>query len=125
MKSRPEAGATRMQPKIPMTTIRKRWRLPHWEEERAIYFVTFRLADSLPQSYLRRIESEKRLALEDAAARKLPGEDQRKIEKTFAARIEKFLDSGARSCDLAKPEIADLTASALRHFVGVRYRLFA
>ena len=32
--------------------IRTRGRLPHWEEDHGVYFVTFRLADSLPKSAL-------------------------------------------------------------------------
>ena len=30
--------------------------LPHWRQHGATYFVTFRLADSLPQSKLRELE---------------------------------------------------------------------
>jgi putative transposase len=30
--------------------------LPHWRQDRATYFVTFRLDDSLPQSKLRELE---------------------------------------------------------------------
>jgi len=36
-------------------SIRNRGHLPHWEVAAAIYFVTFRLADSLPQVTLRNI----------------------------------------------------------------------
>ncbi len=41
-------------------TIRTRGRLPHWEHDHAIYFVTFRLADSLPKSVLRELELERK-----------------------------------------------------------------
>ena len=42
-----------------MPTVRSRGRLPHWEADQAIYFVTFRLADSLPRSVLREFEAER------------------------------------------------------------------
>jgi hypothetical protein len=40
-------------------TIRKRKRLPHWEDAVAVYFVTFRLADSLPSTVLQEFEFER------------------------------------------------------------------
>ena len=49
------AGASR--PRFGEVKVRDRGRLPHWEKDNAIYFITFRLADSLPKSVLERIES--------------------------------------------------------------------
>src|SRR2546422_373041 len=40
--------------------VRHRGRLPHWESPGATYFVTFRLADSLPRAMLASIEWERR-----------------------------------------------------------------
>ncbi len=34
------------------TTTKTRNRLPHWQQEGACYFITFRLADSLPHTLL-------------------------------------------------------------------------
>jgi hypothetical protein len=44
------AGATR--PRFGEVVIRDRGCLPHWEQDNATYFVTFRLTDSLPKSAL-------------------------------------------------------------------------
>lgn len=33
--------------------------LPHWRQDECTYFVTFRLADSLPQSVLQKLEEER------------------------------------------------------------------
>ena len=52
-------------------TVRSRGKLPHWDEHYAIYFVTFRLADSLPQSVLQKFEFEWRNII---ATAKLPAE---------------------------------------------------
>ena len=40
-----------------------RGKLPHWRQEGVIYFVTFRLADSLPQAKLDWLRREKELWL--------------------------------------------------------------
>jgi putative DNA methylase len=51
------SGASR--PRFGEVTIHDRGRLPHWEKKSATYFITFRLADSLPNIVLDRIESER------------------------------------------------------------------
>ena len=45
-----ERGA--VQPRFGEVRIRQRGKLPHWEKEAGLYFVTFRLADSLPEQVL-------------------------------------------------------------------------
>jgi putative transposase len=47
--------------------------LPHWRQEGVTYFVTFRLADSLPQSRLRELDAMR--AQWDEAVLRLPGND--------------------------------------------------
>ena len=75
--------------------IQTRVYLPHVKAEGASYFVTFRLADSLPQ------EAQERW-------RELP-----EIER--AREVERHLDTGAGECLLARPELADLVVQALHH----------
>ena len=85
------------------------WRnLPHWDQPGATYFLTFRLADSLPATTRARLEEIRHL--NDA--------------ESFAW-IERHLDAGAGSCVFAQPENAAMMASALRHFDGTRYDLGA
>jgi len=91
--------------------IRNRGYLPHWESEGGIYFVTFRLADSLPQSVIRELRRTELVK---------PKEEQR-----LARKLEDLLDKGVGSCILRQPRIADIAASALRQFDGARYRLLA
>jgi putative transposase len=91
--------------------IRSRGRLPHWESEHGIYFVTFRLADSLPQAVLRD------LLLNE----KTKAPSQRQPSK----KVEEYLDQASGACCLRQPVVADLVASALRHFDGTRYHLLA
>ena len=106
-------------------TVRSRGRLPHWEMEGGVYFVTFRLADSLPQSIL----AEWRRSREAALARARDGgaltpRERQRIAALFRERVQAHLDAGVGACHLAKPGVAELCAEALRHFDGSRYRLF-
>jgi REP element-mobilizing transposase RayT len=108
-------------------TIRSRGRLPHWEADHAIYFVTFRLADSLPRSVLQayKLERQSIVAAALAAGRSFSSSEQKQLEKLFREKIKSKLDAGAGRCYLAKPAVADAVAEALRHFDLSRYRLYA
>jgi hypothetical protein len=66
-------------------TIRSRGKLPHWEADQANYFVTFRLADSLPQSILQAYELERQniIATALAAGRKFSLSERGQLEKLF------------------------------------------
>jgi REP element-mobilizing transposase RayT len=119
------AGASR--PRFGEVTIRDRGRLPHWEKESATYFITFRLADSLPKSVLDRITSEREAIVKTANQfhRDLSPDERRKIQRLSSPIIEKFLDSGAGACHLRNCTIAEDVADTLLHFDDQRYRLFA
>jgi REP element-mobilizing transposase RayT len=103
-----------------MDQIRRRRNLPHLETDGGIYFVTFRLADSLPRLALLRIYNgiHPNPDSNSKTARHLPA-------RRLSPRIEKFLDSGAGACVLARPDIAFVVARSLATFAGTRYRLFA
>ncbi len=105
--------------------LRERGYLPHWERAGAIYFVTFRLADSLPRHVVEQLANEReRMERQVTNGRRPLSEQEREgIRKALAARVEKYLDAGIGSCVLRRSELADLVASSLRHFDGARYRL--
>jgi len=119
------AGASR--PRFGEVRIRDRGRLPHWEKEGAVYFITFRLVDSLPKSVLDRIESERQATVTTANQlhRALSADERRKIQRLSTPVIEQFLDKGAGRCHLRNPVVAEEMANTLRHFDQRRYRLFA
>jgi REP element-mobilizing transposase RayT len=111
-----------------MPTIRSRGRLPHWEADRAIYFVTFRLVDSLPRSVLQEFEAERQnilAAAKQAGRAALSPSDERRLEELLSEKIQAKLDAGARRCFLANPRIAEVVAEALRHFNLSKYRMYA
>ena len=77
--------------------------LPPLKAEGGIYFVTLRLADSLPQSVLNELKQ-------------IPPEARSKA-------IETYLDAGHGECILSNPIIAQLLVHTLKTFDGERYVL--
>ena len=111
-----------------MPTIRSRGRLPHWEADQAIYFVTFRLGDSLPRSVLVEFEAERQnilTAVKQAGRATLSPSDERRLEEVLSEKIQAKLDAGAGRCFLRDPQIAGVVAEALRHFNFSKYRMYA
>ena len=77
--------------------------LPHWRQEHVTYYVTFRLADSLPRAMLRQWVAER-----DAWLTRHPkpwdSPTRDEYHRRFTARLEEWLDAGYGSCVLAQPE---------------------
>ena len=87
--------------------------LPHRNKEGLIQSITFRLADSLPQSVLKEIEKEINHL----------SEDKRELEKR--KKYEYWLDKGLGCCALANREMAQVVQEALLHHNGDKYDLLA
>jgi REP element-mobilizing transposase RayT len=101
--------------------------LPHWEINNGAYFITFRLGDSISKSVSDAYRFERKKIIKTAAQmnRELTEFEHIKLQKLFSDRIENKLDSGAGSCYLKCPEIAELVKNALYYFNGNRYDLIA
>ena len=104
-----------------------RGHLPHLKKEGAAYFVTFRLADSLPAGEIVRLKQERQAILEQsrAAKRPLTWHEEQQLLAWYCDRVESLLDAGRGACWLSQPAVADLVADALRFFAGQRYELRA
>ena len=104
-----------------------RGKLPHLIKEGAVYFVTFRLADSLPAHEVARLKHERQVILEQARAAKSPltWHEEEQLLSWYCDKVEALLDAGHGACWLSKLEIAGLVAGALKHFDGQRYELRA
>jgi len=87
--------------------------LPHFDAPGTLQFITFRLADSLPQTVLKQLEQE--LAQLPVSAR----------ERERRKKIEQWLDAGLGCCALRHPRMAELMQQTLQKFDGERYRLIA
>ncbi len=89
---------------VPAPTERRGWyrskKLPHFDGE-VTQFITFRLADSLPQGVLDRLK----LQLEHD---KLSDDSEE-----YRQRVEDYLDQGAGECLLRHPEIARIVSETI------------
>ena len=99
-------------------------RLPHWQQEGAVYFVTFRLADSIPLQLLNQWEDERRAWLR-LHHEPWSAEIEREYHQRFSAAIEQWLDAGHGACFLRKPGCAQVVAETLRHFEGERVAMIS
>ncbi len=86
--------------------------LPHFDSGNVNQFVTFRLADSLPQNVLEQIEVD----LRDFSG----NVDIEKIR-----RIERFIDQGYGSCILRESECAKIVQDSLQYHDGKHFQLHA
>jgi REP element-mobilizing transposase RayT len=94
-------------------------RLPHWQQASATYFVTFRLADSIP-SQLRSQWANEREAWLRFHREPWSAEIEREYHKRFSGALEQWLDEGHGSCLLRRHDCAEVVAETLRHFEGER-----
>jgi len=91
--------------------------LPHWRQDGCTYFVTFRLADSIPHSIRREWEQEKQQWLERhgiaydgekghwrKALHRLPPGDRFRFEQHLNRQAQSCLDRGLGECHLREPE---------------------
>ena len=86
--------------------------LPHFDGAEITQFVTFRLADSLPQHLLETWRSE----LKEAGTN---------LDTALRRRIEVYLDQGYGQCYLNHPGVAELVQRSLLFFDRERYKLSA
>jgi type I site-specific restriction endonuclease/REP element-mobilizing transposase RayT len=96
--------------------------LPHWRQEGVTYFVTFRLADSIPRDKLELWQRER----DDWLHRHPPPHTKGQREeyyRLFVDRFHRWLDAGYGKCVLAQPAVRKIVADALRFFEKDRYLL--
>src|SRR5438552_6092084 len=74
-------------------------------------FITFRLADSLPDHVVRGFEQE------------LCNRPETERKAQLHRLLEDYLDRGVGGCYLRQPEIAEVVEGAIVHFDGARYAL--
>jgi len=116
----PGAGFTYFDPKAPIANLAGN--LPHWRQDYCIYFVTFRLADSLPQERLHQWLRDRDAWLARNPPPHSPRQ-RREYRDQFTERLQDWLDQGYGSCVLRDPRAKLTVENALRHFDGDRYQL--
>ncbi len=96
--------------------------LPHWRQDGATYFVTFRLADSLPQSKLHELRAFK----VDWERSHPPPRTQTILDdlaREMFRRIERWLDQGMGSCVLRELPMAERVIEAMHAGDDTEYEL--
>jgi len=98
--------------------------LPHWRQAGVTYFVTFRLADSLPPARLRELAL---LRTQWDQQNPLPRSEAlwQGLARLTMQHVEGWLDEGHGSCVLQLPFAANCLEQKLRHFDGQQYDLCA
>ncbi|MCE9519174.1 MAG: hypothetical protein K8R87_06455 [Verrucomicrobia bacterium] len=119
-------------PEAPVSITRGH--LPHWDQEGATYFITWRTADSIPKEVWEHWRADRAAWLlnhnidPDApgwwlALEKLPEPLRKEFGRRFARVIEDELDACHGEGALRHQGHAQIVADALRHFDGERYTL--
>ena len=98
--------------------ITRNW-LPHWQQDDRVYFVTFRLADAVPQDLLKQWEAE-RTAWLLHHPEPWNSEVEKEYHQRFSTATEQWLDAGHGSCVLRQEEYRRIVADALAFFDGQR-----
>lgn len=94
--------------------------LPHWRQEGATYFVTFRLGDSLPRdklNYLNRLRQEWERTHPPPRSKA----DLESFAREVFSHVESSLDEGHGSCCFRDAHLAAVLEEALLHFQDERY----
>ncbi len=105
--------------------------LPHWYQQESTYFVTFRTADSIPQSELREWIADRDAWLEKNGISRSKGgwkEDVLKISRDkvkeyhrlFSDQFFNLLDKGLGECVLCHERCSNIVVESLFYFDKVR-----
>ena len=112
-----------------MTDFYRR-KLPHWQPEGVMYFITFRLANSLPLHVIQELK-EWRERERKAIHVKFSGAQLRdelyKLDKKYFGHFDSWLDHCVEESPrwLAEEKVAQIVADELHALDGERYRLIA
>jgi REP element-mobilizing transposase RayT len=97
---------------------------PHWTQEDVFYFITFRLADSIPKKKLEILKTDREEWYSKGKDKKeYTSEDWIQYNRLFNKRVEDWMNAGYGSCLLRSEKNALIVKNALLHFENERYIL--
>ena len=100
--------------------VKTRNRVPHWQQEAATFFVTWRLKDSIPREMLDKLYAE-RAEWETKHPKPWTEKQEEEYHTKFSAETERLLDIGYGECVLRQPRCREAVAKSLRLFDGERF----
>ncbi|BCU77763.1 hypothetical protein llg_24780 [Luteolibacter sp. LG18] len=95
-------------------------KLPHWQQDHSTYFLTFRLADSIPHGKLAKWREERMIWMQ-VHPPPWSTEDEMEYHKRFSRAIERWLDGGEGACVLEEQRAADAVREVLLAKDGERF----
>ncbi|HEX6982260.1 MAG TPA: hypothetical protein VF181_05825, partial [Balneolaceae bacterium] len=94
--------------------------LPHWQPKQAEFFITFRLAGSLPAEAINRLQSYRK-QVQDTEQ-----EDQNQIQRNIFQKYEGLLDKFETGPTwLREEKVAQIVQGALNYYDKEHYDLYA
>lgn len=97
-------------------------KLPHWEQHGVCYFITFRLADSIPSELMVKWKKDRD---EWISQNPQPWSEEAEAEyhREFSMKIENWLDQGRGECFLISDEVRKIVLSKLIEKHGSSYHM--
>ena len=111
------------------TVHRHRLNLPHWSQSGRTYFITTRLADSVPSTvrdhWLQQRETwlSQRGMPSDVNPDQLPEAERNDFHREFTARFHELFDAGHGECVLGRSDSAKILSEVLTSGHGTTYHL--
>jgi REP element-mobilizing transposase RayT len=111
-------------------TIFYKRNLPHIHPEDGTFFITFRLADSLPIKVLQEIKNQKeneiKLVLKKFNSKEEIEKEKYKIERRYFGKLDNLLDNPSEGPRwLENEKIAKIVIEKIHNLDGIRYKLIA
>jgi REP element-mobilizing transposase RayT len=117
----PLPGFRGLDPNLPITMYFRH--LPHWRQQGAAYFVTFRLADALPQTKLHELRRW-REEWERTHSPPRSEEEWEVFSREYMRRVDAWMDEGYGECVFVRPDLATVMSDAFLFFQNQRYEVF-
>ena len=111
------------EPPVLEPTIQQR-RLPHWQSSGAVYWITFRLIDSIPQDKLKRWKNDGEIWVRDNPT-PWTEEQWREYDELFGEKLDAWLDAGMGSRALARPDVRKCVIESILRFDGAKLSVHA
>jgi putative transposase len=103
-------------------TIKGAGKLPHWQQAGACYFITFRLADSIPSELMEKWKKDR-----DAWITNHPPpwseETEDEYHRVFSMKIERWLDQGRGECHLRDGRVREIVLARIIENHGSTYHI--
>ncbi len=101
-------------------TLKTQNRLPHWQQQGATYFVTWRLKDSIPREMFDKLYAE-RTEWEMNHPKPWTDEEESEFHTKFSAETDRLMDMGFGKCVLRRMDCRMELAKSLCLFDGERF----